>query len=142
MVIGLDSARKQLQWRLIYATLDIDSGGFAGCGSVFCQWSIISSRTETATSESDAATDAQSVRPHSETANTEGKSILAQTGDTRQYTYRRFDSQTAGLPHDRGPSRGRWPNLLWAAWTRNTQGTFQCDGKGPQSSLQPLWRLR
>src|SRR5215471_15795882 len=123
MVIGLDSARKHLQWRLIYATFDVDSAGFAGRGCVFCQRSTIPSRTETATGESHAATDAQSVRVHSETGTIEGKSILAQTSDARQYAHRRLDSQTADLPHDRRPSRGRWPNLVRQTRTRYTERT-------------------
>jgi len=63
MVIGLDSARKQLQWRLIYATLDVDSAGFAGHGCVFCQRSIPLG-TEAATAESYPAANAQSVDLH------------------------------------------------------------------------------
>ncbi len=71
-----------------------------------------------------------------------GESIVAQTSNAGQYPYRRLDSETAGLSHDRRPSRSRWPNLVWQARTRNTERTFQCDGKGSQSSLQSLRRLR
>ena len=141
MVIGLDSARKQLQWRLIYATFDVDSVGFAGRGCVFCQRSIPLG-TEAATAESYPAANAQSVDLHSEAGTAKGESIVAQTGNAGQYAYRRLDSETAGLPHDRRPSRGRWPSLVWQARTRNTERTFQCDGKGPQSSLQSLRRFR
>ena len=141
MVIGLDSARKQLQWRLIYATLDVDSTGFAGRGCVFCQRSIPPG-TEAATAESYPAANAQSVDLHSEAGTIKGESIVAQTGDAGQYTYRCLNSETARLSHDRGSSCGRWPHLVWQARTRDTQRTFQCDGKGPQSPLQSLWRFR
>ena len=63
MVIWLDSARKQLQWRLIYATLDVDSAGFTGHGCVFCKRSIPLG-TEAATAESYPAANAQSVDLH------------------------------------------------------------------------------
>jgi len=54
MVIGLDSARKQLQWRLIYAILDVDSAGFGGRSCVFRQRAVISFRTEEAHTTTDA----------------------------------------------------------------------------------------
>ena len=59
MVIGLDSAREQLQWRLVYATFDVNSVGFSRRACVFCQRSIVPFRAETATAERHAATDAQ-----------------------------------------------------------------------------------
>ena len=130
MVIGLDSARKQLQWRLIYATFDVDSTGFAGRGCVFCQRSIPLG-TEAATAESYPAANAQSVDVHSEATTVKGESIVAQTSNAGQHPYRRLDSETAGLPHDRRPSRSRWPNLVWQTRTRNTERTLQCNGKGP-----------
>src|SRR5437660_6013755 len=112
MVIGLDSARKQLQWRLIYASFDVDSVGFAGLGCVFCQRSI-SLGAETATAESYATTNAQSVHLHSEAGTVEGESIVAQTGNAGQYAHRGLDSETARLPHDRRPDRSRWSGLIW-----------------------------
>src|SRR4029077_11671870 len=112
MVIGLDSPRKQLQWRLIYATFDVDSAGFAGRGCLFCQRSIPLG-TEAATAKRYPAPNAQSVDPHSEASTANGESIVAQTSNAGQYADRRLDSETTGLPHDRRPSRGRWPNLVW-----------------------------
>ena len=97
MVIGLDSARKQLQWRLIYAIFDVDSIGFVGRDCVFSQRPIVPYRTETATGESYAATHAQGVRLHSETGTAKGESIVAQTSDAGQYTHCRLDSETARL---------------------------------------------
>src|SRR5215470_7861411 len=113
MVIWLDSARKQLQRRLIYAIFDVDSVGFSGRACVFCQRPIVPSRTQTATAESYAAAHAQSVRLHSETGTTKGESILAQTSYAGQYAHRGLDSEAAGLPHDRRPGRGRWSDLVW-----------------------------
>ena len=80
MVIWLDSARKQLQWRLIYAIFDVDSIGFAGLGCILCQRSIPLG-TEAAAAECDPATDAQSIDLHSATGTIEGESIVAQTSD-------------------------------------------------------------
>ncbi len=80
MVIGLDSAREPLQWRLIYAIFHVDSARFAGRGCLFCQRSI-SFGTEAATTKSYAAIHAQSVDFHSETGAIEGKSVIAQTSD-------------------------------------------------------------
>ena len=97
MVIGLDSARKQLQWRLIYATFDVDSTGFAGRGCIFCQRSIPLG-AETATAESYAAADAQSGDLYSETGTAKGESIVAQRGNAGQYAHRGLDSETARLP--------------------------------------------
>jgi hypothetical protein len=57
MVIWLDSARKRLQWRLIYATFDVDSAGFAERTCVFRERSIPFG-TEAATAESYAAANA------------------------------------------------------------------------------------
>src|SRR4029079_17315090 len=104
MVIGLDSARKRLQWRLIYATLDVDSVGFAGRGCVICPRSIPLG-TKAATAKSYPAAHAQSVDLHSEAGTPKGESIVTQTGNARQYAYRCLDSETAGLPHDRGANR-------------------------------------
>ena len=112
MVIGLDSASKQLQWRLIYATFDVDSVGFAGRDGLFCERSIPLG-TEATTAESDSAPNAQSVRFDSETGTVESKSIVTETGNARQYAHRRLDPKAAGLPYDRGPGRGRWPGLVW-----------------------------
>ena len=105
MVIWLDSARKQLQSRLIYATFDVDSIGFAGRGGVFRERSI-SLGAEAATAELYAAAHAQSGEHDSETGTIEGKSIFTQTGDTGQYAHCRLAPEAAGLPHDRGPNRG------------------------------------
>lgn len=105
MVIWLDSARKQLQSRLIYATFDVDSIGFAGRGGVFRERSI-SLGAEAATAEPYAAAHAQSGEHDSETGTIEGKSIFTQTGDTGQYAHCRLDPEAADLPHDRGPNRG------------------------------------
>ena len=123
MVIWLDSARKQLQWRLIYATFDVDSAGFARRTCVFRERSIPFG-TETSTAESYAAANAQSVDLHSETGTIEGKSVLTQTSNAGQYAHRRLDSKAAGLPYDRGPSRGRWSDLLRQTGTRNTERTL------------------
>jgi hypothetical protein len=103
MVIWLDSARKQLQWRLIYATFDVNSVRFTGRACVVCKRSIPFG-TEATTDESDAApgaTDAQSIDNDPETGTIEGESIIAQTSDARQYAHRRFNPETAGLPNDR-----------------------------------------
>ena len=112
MVIWLDSASKQLQWRLIYATFDVDSVVSAGRGCVFCERSI-SLGPEATTAESYAAADAQSVDLHSETGTVEGKSIVTETGNAGQYAHCRLDPKAAGLPHDWRPSRRRWSNLVW-----------------------------
>ena len=116
MVIGLDSARKQLQWRLIYATFDVDSTGFAGHGCVFCQRSIPLG-TEAATAESYPAAHAQSGDLYSETGAAKGESIVAQTSNIGQHAYRGLDSETARLPYDRRPNRSRWSGLIWQART-------------------------
>src|SRR5581483_4045311 len=128
MVIWLDSARKQLQWRLIYATFDVDSVDFAGRGCVFCKRSI-SLGTETATAGCCPAAYAQSVDAHSKAGTIKGESICTQTGDTGQYAHRRLTSEAAGLSYDRRPSRRRWPSLDWPTWARDTKRTLQCDGK-------------
>src|SRR5262249_14268958 len=141
MVIGLDSPRKQLQWRLIYATFDVDSVGFAARCCLFCQRPIIPFRAETTRAKAHATANAQSIRAHSEAGATEGKSILAQAGDAGQYAHRRLGSQTAGLPHDRRPSRGRWSHLVRPTRARDTERTLYCAGKGPQSSLESLRRF-
>jgi hypothetical protein len=73
MVIGLDSARKQLQWRLIYANFDVNSGGFGGPASLFGQRPVVPYWTETATTESYAATDAKGDNLHSEASTIEGE---------------------------------------------------------------------
>src|SRR6266508_574829 len=112
MVIGLDSARKQLQWRRIYAIFHVDSVDFPGRVRVFCERSIPLG-AEVTTAEPYPAANAQSVRSHSETGTIEGKSIVTETGNPGQYAHRRLDPKAAGLPYDRGPNRGRWPNLVW-----------------------------
>src|SRR5215470_9294357 len=99
MVIWLDSARKQLQWRLIYATFDVDSIGFARRSCVFSERSI-SLGAEAATAESYAAPHAQSVDVDSETGTIKSKSVLTQTGDPGQYAHRCLDPEAAGLSHD------------------------------------------
>ena len=105
MVIWLDSARKQLQWRLIYATFDVDSAGFVRRARVFRERSIPLG-TETTTAESDSAADAQSVDVHFETGTVKGESIIAQTSNAGQYAYRRLNSEATCLSHDRGPGGG------------------------------------
>jgi len=105
MVIWLDSARKQLQWRLIYATFDVDSAGFVRRTCVFRERSIPLG-TETTTAEPDSAADAQSVDVHSETGAIEGESIIAQTSNAGQYAYRGLNPEATGVSHDRRPDRG------------------------------------
>ena len=62
MATGLDSARKQLQWRLIYAakTSHTVLRESTGCSYQFGQRSVPSLRTKT--TQTDAAADAQSIR--------------------------------------------------------------------------------
>jgi hypothetical protein len=76
MVIWLDSARKQLQWRLIYATFDADSADFARRACIFRERSI-SPGTEATTAKRYSAADAQSVDLYSETRAIKGESIIA-----------------------------------------------------------------
>ena len=105
MVIWLDSARKQLQWRLIYATFDVDSAGFVRRTCVFRERSIPLG-TEATTAESNSAADAQSEYVHTETRAVKGESIIAQTSNAGQYAYRRFNPEATRLSHDRGPGGG------------------------------------
>ena len=64
MAYWLDSARKQLQWHLIYAGKSSNTGFrvFADCFCLFNQRPVPSLRTET--TEAYAATNAQSVGPY------------------------------------------------------------------------------
>ena len=61
MAYGLDSAREQLQWRLIYARKNSHTAlaGSPGCFHLLDKRPVSSVRTET--TEADAATNAQSV---------------------------------------------------------------------------------
>ncbi|KAF5408788.1 MAG: L,D-transpeptidase catalytic domain [Candidatus Udaeobacter sp.] len=129
MVIGLDSARKQLQWRLIYATFDVDSTGFAGRGCVFCQRSIPPG-TEAATAESYPAANAQSVDIHSEAGTTKGESIVAQTGTPDNTRI------VVSIPKQRAYlmiGDKLWPmaHLVWQARTRTPRGHFNVMEKDP-----------
>jgi len=64
MVTGLDSAREQLQWRLIYAAKPSDTvlRDCTGCAHQFGQWSVPSFRTKI--TQTNATADAQSVRAY------------------------------------------------------------------------------
>ena len=101
MVIGLDSAREQLQWRLIYA----DNASrtvlrhCAGCCYQFGQRSVPSLWTKI--TQTNATADAQSVRAYYQATAVEGESIFTETGDSGQHTHRRLDSEAARVPDDR-----------------------------------------
>jgi hypothetical protein len=62
MAKGLDSAREQLQWRLIYATQTSHTAlhNLTGCSYQFSQRSVPFVRTKI--TQTDATADAQSVR--------------------------------------------------------------------------------
>ena len=101
MVIGLASAREQLQWRLTYAgkTSHTVLRNRIGRSYQFGHGPVPSLRTKiTAT---DTTADAQSVRVYQQATAVEGESIFAWTGDARQHTHRRLDSEAARLPDDR-----------------------------------------
>src|SRR5215469_11513930 len=136
MAYGLDSARKQLQWRLTYAgkSFHTDVCAVADYFYLFNQRSVSSFWTKT--TETDATTNAQSVGAYSKAGAIEGEPIFTQTGDAGQHAHCRVDSEAASLPHDRRPNRSRWSNFVWQTRARVAEGTFQCDGKGPESSLQ------
>ena len=123
MVIGLDSASKQLQWQLIYANFEVDSVGFTECGRLFSERSIPLG-AEATTGNPYPAANAQSVGSHSETGSTEGKSIATEAGNAGQYAHRSLHSKAASLPDDRRPNRSRWPSLVWQTRTRNAARAF------------------
>src|SRR6266567_4523567 len=122
MVIGLDSARKQLQWRLIYATSDTDLRGFTGYSRMFRQRSGTSLWTETdATTKAGAANHAEGIRSNSQTGPSEGQPIFAQRGNVGQHAHRRLDSKAAGLPHDRRSNSRRRSDFVWQTRARIAQ---------------------
>ena len=81
MAYGLDSAREQLQWQLIYAGKIYHSGlrVVPDRSYVFNQRSVPSLRTKT--TKIDTTTGAQSVGIDQQAGTIEGESIFAQTGD-------------------------------------------------------------
>src|SRR6266566_8256236 len=111
MVIWLDSARKQLQWRLIYAGKipDIALHGFIniGCSCMFSQRSDTSFWTE-----ADATTNAESIRSHSQARTSQNQSITAEGSHARQRPCGSLASQAARFSYDRRPSRHRQPNIF------------------------------
>src|SRR6476619_4859021 len=122
MVIGLDSAREQLQWRLIHAskTPHTSLRHLTGCSCQFGQRSVPFVRTQI--TQTNATANAQSVRAYQQATTVEGESIFTYTGDAGQHTHRRLDSEAARLPHDRRPNRGRWSNLVRQTRTRVADG--------------------
>src|SRR6266566_9566346 len=106
MVIWLDSARKQLQWRLIYAGKipDIALHGFINISRscLFCQWSDTSFWTE-----ADATTNAEGVRSHSQARTSQNQPITDQRSHARQRPRGGLASQAARFSYDRRPNRDR-----------------------------------
>src|SRR6266496_3873804 len=140
MVIWLASARKQLQWRLIYAGKIPDTAlrgsTNTSCSCMFCQCSDTSFWTEADATKACASNNTESIRSHSQAGTSQNQSIIAQRSHARQRPRGGLPSKAARFSYDRRANRGRQSDFFRQAGAHFAHGPFQCAGKRSEPSFQ------
>src|SRR6266540_3697199 len=135
MVIWLASARKQLQWRLIYAGKIPDTAlrgsTNTSCSCMFCQCSDTSFWTEADATKPCASNNPESIRSHSQAGTSQNQPIIAQRSHARQCPCGRLPSQAARFSYDRRANCNRQPDFFRQAGHTSPTGNFSVLEKDP-----------